>query len=83
MALINIRHLITVVRFCAIAGIRAADGFDDLIPVEAVLVEFRGKDQVAVPVGARVVDEIRVLVVDDIERQPRDHVLQFLDLGNK
>jgi len=83
VALVHVGHLVAVVRLGAVAGIGAADGLDDLIPVEAILIELGGEDQVAVLVGTGMIDELRILVVDNIECETRHDVPEFFDLRNK
>lgn len=68
MAFIGIDHFVAVMRLGAITGIGAAGGLDHLIAVQAVFIELRSEDQVAVLIRTGMIDEIGVFVIDDIER---------------
>ena len=80
MALVDVDHFVAVVRFGAVASVGAADGLDDLVSVEAILIELGGENKIAILVRSREIDVLRILVIDHVERQARDFILQFLHL---
>ena len=80
MALLDIRHLIAVLRFQAVERVHASDRLDDLRAVETIFVVLAGVNEIAIFVVAGEIYELRILIIYDIERDARNDFLQASDL---